>query len=324
MRSWTQAEVSKLKSVWRNFSDRQIAEQLGRSLQSVRSYRQDLGLLRRSSSFSRWKGRRGRGFERFLLQQYSLGSSQAELAARYHIEWNKLRQVLTSRGAQVRDKSQQAFIKKFGQLPRIRPQLSKWKLYIIFSMFGDNLRPSHQTRRGTHIIGIAAGGDKDFAQTWILNFQREYWILPHLQTLAPKNIQAYVSSLDIWNDLHRHAWFGRREWKLGEEAMRFLLSKAVRPGTVGYGLRGFFDAEGSVKYQRRRAARQITLFSVNRRGLEQVSLLLDKLGIGHGLYKESISIFRRRNLVRFRDCVGFSIGRKNEALKNMISSFQRS
>jgi len=90
---------------------------------------------------------------------------------------------------------------------------------------------------------------------------------------------------------------------------------------IGQGLKGFFDADGSVKYEVKRASRQVSVSSVNPIGLNQVSLLLRKMGLPHNVYEDSIAIFGRRNLVDYQRKVGFSIGRKNEALINMISTF---
>lgn len=222
----------------------------------------------------------------------------------------------------IRDKSQQAFVEKHGRNPRITPRISASKLYIIFAMFGDRLRPTTQARRNTHIIGIAAGKDRDFAENWIINFEREYSARPNLKTLSPNNIQASISSTAIWNDLHRYPTFGTRSWSLSEAAFQQLISEQVSVDTLGYGLKGTFDAEGSVKYQVKRASRQVTLFSVNSTGLKQISMLLNRLRLAHSLYKDPIGIFGRRNIVDYQNKIGFSIRRKGEALINMISTFK--
>lgn len=180
----------------------------------------------------------------------------------------------------------------------------------------------YPARRNTHIIGIAAGKDRDFAENWIINFEREYSARPNLKTLSPNNIQASISSTAIWNDLHRYATFGTRSWSLSEAAFKQLMSEQVSVDTLGYGLKVIFDAEGSVKYQIKRASRQVTLFSVNSTGLKQISILLNRLRLGHSLYKDSIAIFGRRNLVDYQNKIGFSIRRKGEALINMISTFK--
>ena len=214
------------------------------------------------------------------------------------------------------------FMDLHGRSPKVRFGLSRSKLYIIFAMFGDGLRPTSQTKQRTHIIGIAAGKDRDFAENWISEFEQEYSVRPTLRTVGVNNIQASISSLDIWNDIHRYATFGTRSWGLRKEALRRLISDKVSRTDVGYGLRGFFDADGSVKYQAKRSSRQVTATSVNWEGLQQISTLLGKIGIRHSVYEDGIAIFGRRNLLEYQKTIGFGIARKNEALNNMISTFR--
>jgi hypothetical protein len=161
-------------------TDREIATLLDRSLYSVRSFRVRKIVRRRESLRDRWKGDRGRNLSRLIATQYKRGASQAELVNKYRIEWRKLKQILISSNAKIGDKSQQVLVQKYGRLPRIRSRPSASKLYVIFAMLGDNLRPTDQTRWRTHIIGIAAGSDIDFARCWIENFRREYGIRPRL------------------------------------------------------------------------------------------------------------------------------------------------
>jgi hypothetical protein len=261
-------------------------------------------------------------FEKDLVREYLNGSSQSRIAEKYHIEWSKLRQVLLSHRIPIRGKSQQMFMDLHGRSPKIRFGLSRSKLYIIFAMFGDGLRPTSQTKQRTHIIGIAAGKDLDFAENWISEFEQEYSTRPALRTVGVNNIQASISSLDIWNDLHSYASFGTRSWGLRKGALRHLTSHKASRADVGYGLRGFFDADGSVKYEAKRSSRQVTVSSVHWEGLQQISILLDKIGVRYGVYKDSIAIFGQRNLLDYQRMIGFGIARKNEALNNMISTFR--
>src|SRR2546427_10958914 len=108
---------------------------------------------------------------------------------------------------------------------------------------------------------------------------------------------------------------------LRKQALEHLISDKVSRSDVGYGLRGFFDADGSVKYQAKRSSRKVTVTSVNWEGLMQVSTLLDKIGLRHSIYEDSIAIFGRKNLLDYQRMIGFGIARKNEALNNMISTF---
>jgi len=184
-------------------SDRELSTTLlDRTLEAVRSRRQDLLGPRWTSPSKRWEGKPGIVFEKDIVREYLNGSSQSLIAEKFHIEWSKLRQVLLSHGLPIRRKSQQMFMDLHGRSPKIRFGLSRSKLYIIFAMFGDGLRPTSQTKQRTHIIGIAAGKDRDFAENWISEFEQEYSARPALRRVGVNNIQASISSLDIWNDLH--------------------------------------------------------------------------------------------------------------------------
>ncbi len=142
----------------------------------------------------RWGGSAGLTLERKLVDEYRAGASQESLVVKYRVEWSKLGQVLRSHAIPIRNKSQQAFVGKYGRLPRIVSGLSDSKLYIIFAMFGDGLRPSTQTGRGTHIIGIAAGKDRDFADKWISSFEQEYSVRPSIKVYGKQ-----YPSIDFFN-----------------------------------------------------------------------------------------------------------------------------
>ena len=174
LRPWNASEISTLEKLWRRGTDREIANLLDRSLYSVRSFRVRNIVRRRQSHRYRWKGNSGRRLSRLITEEYIHGSSQSRLVQKYGVEWRKLKEVLLSRGVQIRGKSQQVFIQKYGRAPRIRSQLSASKLYVICAMLGDNLRPTDQSKWRTHIMGVAAGPDRDFAVEWAENFEREY------------------------------------------------------------------------------------------------------------------------------------------------------
>jgi hypothetical protein len=148
-------------------TDREIANALGRTLESIRSYRRKrLNIRRKNSGREKWLGESGRRLRKMIISDYRKGLSQSRLVRKYHVEWRKLREILVQAGINIRSKSQQAFIEKYGRLPTIWDKLSKEKLYVIFALLGDNLRPSSQMKRHTYIIGIAAGKDRDFAEFW--------------------------------------------------------------------------------------------------------------------------------------------------------------
>src|SRR5439155_18911008 len=110
-------------------TDRELSGLLDRTLEAVRSRRQDLLGCRWTSPLKRWEGKSGIVFENDLVRDYLEGASQSFLAKKFHIELSKLRQVLLSHGVLIRGKSQQMFIDRFGRSPTIRLGLSRSKLY---------------------------------------------------------------------------------------------------------------------------------------------------------------------------------------------------
>jgi len=245
---------------------------------------------------------------------------------RYGIEWRKLKAILVSHNVKIRDKSQQIVFQRYGKLPRIRSRLSASKLYVIFAMLGDNLRPTDQSKWRTHIIGIAAGPDRDFARQWIQSFEREYRVRPRLLNKGKNNIQTYISSVDIWRDLHRYAVFGSRKWRLKPGVMRFLM-KRVPLQVLGYGMRGFFDADGSFSRNPNcKASGVVRASSVNYHGLKQILRLLARLGIRHSFYskyRNTIAIYAQASLEAYLERVGFGIRRKMEKLEMTIEAANR-
>ena len=118
-----------MEKSWRRKTDREIANLLGRSLYSVRSFRVRNIVRRRLGDRYRWKGNSGRRLSRLIIAEYIRGSSQSRLVQKYGVEWRKLKDILLSKDVQIRGKSQQVFIQKYGRAPRIRSQLSASKLY---------------------------------------------------------------------------------------------------------------------------------------------------------------------------------------------------
>jgi len=99
-------------------------------------------------------------------------------------------------------------------------------------------------------------------------------------------------------------------------------------------LKGFFDSEGCVIYNNRN--RRVEAFSVNKNGIENIEILLEKIKIKSEITQENLQtnkgktskfytlqIRRRRDLELFAGKVNFSINRKTKKLKRMLKSYKR-
>src|SRR2546425_13053847 len=92
-------------------SDRELSTLLDRTLEAVRSRRQDLLGPRWTSPSKRWEGKPGIVFEKDLIREYLNGSSQSLIAKEFHIEWGKLREGHVSRVVSIRgDRSKCSWI----------------------------------------------------------------------------------------------------------------------------------------------------------------------------------------------------------------------
>jgi intein-encoded DNA endonuclease-like protein len=108
--------------------------------------------------------------------------------------------------------------------------------------------------------------------------------------------------------------FDTKNWGVPREILKSEDSKIISSF-----LRGVFDSEGSVNKS------CISMASINKRGIEQVSYLLSKLGINNkvGFAKRGcyvLWIFRRERFKIFNDKVGFTINRKENKLKSIIEN----
>ena len=99
-------------------------------------------------------------------------------------------------------------------------------------------------------------------------------------------------------------------------------------------LSGMFDADGSMTFKVETSRRTVNLTSVNLAGMDQVSAMLDALGIRHGRavrkpklgnwrLSHSIFITYHEDLRRFSDMIGFRATRKQEKLDAALASYQR-
>ncbi|OLE68675.1 hypothetical protein AUF78_14950 [archaeon 13_1_20CM_2_51_12] len=125
MRAWTAVEISTLRKLWHQKTDREIADLLDRSLYSVRSFRVRNVTQRWASHRNRWKGASGRSLSRLMATEYKHGSSQTDLMHRYGIEWRKLKEILVSHDFKIRDKSQQILVQRYGSFPEFDRVLAR-------------------------------------------------------------------------------------------------------------------------------------------------------------------------------------------------------
>lgn len=118
----------------------------------------------------------------------------------------------------------------------------------------------------------------------------------------------------VYNDLLKYGKFGTFEWRVPKEILESNDEKVICSF-----LRGIYDSEGCAT----RCA--LSLSSANKRGIEDVGLLLKRLGIESKIccYKGKyyvLWIFRKGRFKIFREKVGFTIKRKMNKIDETLNT----
>jgi len=159
--------------------------------------------------------------------------------------------------------------------------------------------------------------DKKMLKTYLKFIKKIYGKTPHLSR-RDNVFTARINSKTIVEDLLKEAKFGIKKW---EVPVNLLLSNEAKK----YWLRAFFSAEGYVNDD------VIKIQTVNKRGMTQVSDLLNNLSIKHGFYhytpKKSnysethiIMINKKEARKKFYYDIGFWHSKKMQILKKSISA----
>lgn len=150
--------------------------------------------------------------------------------------------------------------------------LPREKLYLIFARMGDN---AGSLKYGEWKVGIVVGfNEENFAKKWAENFEKVYGKKPSIRKYSYPSysiIQVITRSREAWLDMNKYAQYGKYDWRIKNDVMAQLL--VMEPSKVGYGLSGFFDAEGCV-VSKKNSSFRISLASVNKLGLTQIQKIL--------------------------------------------------
>lgn len=127
----------------------------------------------------------------------------------------------------------------------------------------------------------------------------------------------YLRSKLAFEDLQKFGPFRSENWRVPKQIRDS--SKQIKAAF----LMAFFDDEGSVI----KSDKTIRLYSINRKGLEEIACLLEEFGIrwrlgkGYGARRNVYAIVIRglENIRRFSESIGFGVGKKKDKLKSMLS-----
>lgn len=214
--------------------------------------------------------------------------------------------------------------------PIIRDKLSKSKLYVITSLLGDGLHPISRQMIDKE-IGIC--GSLDFVKRWSSEFSQEYGLTPHLKPKKDSNCWiAHIKSKKVCCDLCKYAEFGKYKWHFQDSCFEWLLTVASLD-LISYGLQGFFEAEGGAyQYLKHFSTRKVEAGSVNEKGLRQIQLIINRLGITPRWSVKTqkgkkpfytLVLQQHDQLLLFKEKIGFTTKAKQETLETMLQSYLR-
>ncbi len=176
-------------------------------------------------------------------------------------------------------------------------------------------------------IGTLSVTDKDFADAFEKELKKIYPYHIFRGVGEPKGVSKKKKYIVNFNSKSYVKFFKRMIEKIIE------LSDKIKRGF----LKGMYDSEGSVYLtnleDRKRVMRQISFTQKSKETINLMTSLLEYFNVGYktntikgsgfnpnGIYY-SIRIFGRNNFIRFKEVIGFSIGRKADKLKIIIDSY---
>lgn len=207
---------------------------------------------------------------------------------------------------ELRKKKLKIPIKKFYSL-------SLEKAYILGVLCGDG-----HIHKG--MIRLEIRKDEEFIQEFANCLKKVYGLEFRYKYYGKRDsFVLYASPEYICNDLLRYGKFGVYKWRVPKEILN-----CSKEEIICRFLRGIFDSEGSAgKYL-------VSMTSINKGGIDDVSLLLEKIGVENrvGFIKRGyhiIYITGKERIKRFRDKVGFTIKRKQDKLLEVenVRSYKR-
>lgn len=180
--------------------------------------------------------------------------------------------------------------------------LSSEKSYILGVLCGDGYIDKK-------VIRLEIRKDEEFIKEFSECIEKVYGLKYEYKYYKKRNTFVLaISNMTMCKDLNKYGNFRTKTWNVPLEILNS--NKEV----MAKFLKGFYDSEGSVtKYS-------ISLASINKKGILEISRLLKRLNIKSKVKNynyPTILIGRRENIMLFKEGVGFTIKRKQERLEGM-------
>jgi intein-encoded DNA endonuclease-like protein len=262
---------------------------------------------------------------------YNQGLSTWAIADKLNVDHKTIIYHLRKRNIQLRNRSDAAKVGVlFGRIAIKKKRipknliLNKHLAYILGVLAGDGYM-AYNTNRRNYFLGLSAT-DKEFVDKFrkaISNFfkltsstefrkpRNTNWRAQYISRLCSKEACEYIASI---------GQFRKENWFVPKNVLNSNLEIKC------HFLKGFFDSEGDID----KANGRVGATSMNIKGLTQVKLLLEGIGIRSTiiLKKDSrlntnqkyvLRIHDKKSLILFNTFIGFIIKRKQEILNRFIN-----
>jgi len=269
-----------------------------------------------------------------ICELYKNGESMCTLSKRFGVANTTIWYHLKKNGIPVRSKSESLKLGfKLGrvkirkhEIPKSSIKITPQKSYLLGVLCGDGYI-DFSDRRGTFQVGLQTI-DKEFALKFGRALEYVYKITPSFSSIVPKNenwskkYQIRICSKNTCLDILNYNSFKTENWRVPVEIKK---SNKICKSQF---LKGFFDSEGYVD----KKSRRIGVTSINHLGLQKIRNMLLEFKIRSSIKEHKVygnrrflfvlDIHDRKSIEIFYRKIGFTIDRKQKALKNILKSYK--
>jgi hypothetical protein len=231
---------------------------------------------------------------------YKVDTKLSQAAKRYFGSWSE-----AVRAAGLTPNDRYAYILKNPRFPKLCPSLA----WFVMFLKGDGYVP-----KGKVFVSIGLKEELNGALHKKLRgiVRRLFGLqLRHYKYGRYLIMNIYSVKLNRW--LHEnYGKFGTFIWDVPASILQSNNKLILRAA-----LMGIFDAEGSVGLK----AGQVSMSSVNSEALEQVTLLLQKVGIKSSINGTNLTISGCVNIKKFYEQIGFTVTSRQKKLEKLVNRY---
>ena len=279
------------------FGTVRIANKLNLGKTTVRKY-----LIKNNIKF-RTVPRIPKEIEQNIIELYQKGLSIKQLAGKFNFSFSRVQRHLKKR-LELRERGSKKAILKTAK------ELTQEKAYVM-GVVGPGDGFIELTKQAKRICLEAV--DKDFIDYFAYCLQKVYGLAPAIKVLKPRptdtkpHYKVCLYSVEACKDLLSYnVSFKEKSWEVPKEIIN------SPEEIISSYIRGMADSQGSVH---KSTSRRVQLSSKNTKGVRQIGLLLEKLGIVDWyIHNVGLSITARRSLETFDKKINFNIKMKNSKL----------